>query len=108
MERIRLGLGTEVKMIIGMEPIGGEVTLAECNFVAKFFTKTGRFVSIGKEKMEKEDANSYVVVVPTKTMQAGDLHYVLEVDVEDSAADDGLRHEVSLPHDTGVTLVALV
>lgn len=89
----QVGLGTELKINVHIEPIG-KLHMSDYNFFAKFFTKETRVVSISKEDMIKEDDDNYLALLDTRNLTAGALKVIIEAEIPD-ADFKGYRTEVT-------------
>lgn len=98
-----IGLGTTVKVNIHIEPIGG-LHMNVLGFNAKFITGL-RSLIVKKEEMTKVDNDNYIANVNTGNLGAGQLHLVIQAEIPDADVLGGVRHEVTPPINTKITLV---
>ena len=88
------GIGTELKLNVGMDPIAG-IHLADIDFEVKIFShkRTGS-VTIGKDAAKKIDEDNYIVCVDTKLIGTGRYYMTFTAYIPDMDFPDGLRTEV--------------
>lgn len=98
-----IGLGTTAKVNIHIEPIGG-LHMNDLDFTAKF-TSGIRSLIVKKEEMTKVDNDNYIANVNTGNLGAGQLHLVIQAEIPDADVLGGVRHEVTPPINTKITLV---
>ena len=96
-------LGTEIKVNIGIEPIGG-MSMMDYNFECEFFCYTSRKVYIAKEAMIMQDKDNYVATLDSKNLGSGSLKCKITAYIPDVDFKDRLRTEV-LVIDTGIQIM---
>lgn len=98
-----VGIGTELKINIGIEPIDG-YTMDDYDFNAEFFVYRNKTVSVSKNDMVRVDENNYIALLDSNDVGSGRLMVVVTAYIPDSDFQDGLRTEVSRG-DTGIIII---
>lgn len=99
-------LGTELKINVHVEPIGG-LRMSDYGFECAFFVYANKKVVIEKKDMKKVDDDNYLAIIDSaKGMQIGRGTINMEITayIPDADFDDGLRTEKAIVC-TGVTIV---
>lgn len=104
MDNSVIGLGTELKINVNIEPIGN-LHMSDYDFTAKFFTRAVKPVVVNKSDMVQEDDDNYIALVDTRQMTAGMVQMVIQAEIPDADFKDGLRTEITMPINTGIILV---
>lgn len=94
--------GTELKLNINIEPIGG-ISMDEYDFTCEFYCSMMDSIVISKSDMHREDANNYVALLNSDRVSTGSLKCKITAYIPDADFDDGLRTEVQLLN-TGITI----
>ena len=94
--------GTELKINVHVEPIGG-IHLSQCEFTCAFFVYTNRALEVTKAEMIKVDDDNYIALVDSDKVGTGQVKMKIEVQVPDSDFPDGYRKEVANVC-TGITI----
>ena len=95
-------IGTELKINIHVEPIGG-LSMDDYDFQADFYVYRNRKVSVRKEEMIRVDENDYIAIVDTERTGMGKIRMRLTAYVPDEDLPDGLRTEIATV-DTDITI----
>lgn len=98
-----VGIGSDVKINITMEPLDG-MTLRATEWTCEFFAIRGK-VAVSKSEATMVDDNNYICPVDTTKIGKGELCAVLKVRIPDGSFPDGYRDEVTPPFYCGVTIV---
>lgn len=102
----QIGLGTELKINVHIEPIG-DLHMSDYDFSVRFYTKSGSpTVSIDKSEMREVDADNYIALVDTSGMTAGVVQMVVKALIPDTDSADLYRTEVTPPIVTDIMLVS--
>ena len=88
-------LGTELKINVHVEPIGG-IRMSEYDFTCVFYVYNNKCLEVRKRDMVKADDDNYIANVDTSKIGAGNLKMRFEAEIPDSDMNDGLRKEVEL------------
>lgn len=96
-------LGTELKLNVNIEPIGG-ITMDGYNWVAEVYCSPNRPTIIKKENAIRVDENNYILLVDTSICGSGALKCKITAEIPDSDFPDNLRTEVMIV-ETGVVVV---
>lgn len=115
MENSIIGLGTEVKINVYIEPITSirteenpektKLSMVDYDFNVRFFTRPNKSVTIGKTDMIMVDDDNYIAVVDTSDLGAGVLQMVVTAYIPDGdAGTDNLRTEVTPPITTNIQI----
>ena len=94
--------GSEIKLNIGLEPIG-ELSMDDYSFECEFFCYSNRRVALTKGEMIRKDKDSYIAVLDSKTLGTGSLKCKITAHILDADCPDGLRTEVLLIN-TGIQI----
>lgn len=100
----QIGIGTELKINVHIEPIG-DLHMSDYDFTAKFYTKAVKTVVVHKQDMIQVDEDNYIALVDTKTMTAGIIQMVVQAEMPDADFPDGLRTETTMPINTNISIV---
>lgn len=95
--------GTELKLNIGIEPIGG-LTMDEYDFSIEVYCFQNKAIKFGKADTIRVDANNYMVLVDTSALGAGELKCKVTAQIPDGDFKDGIRTEIAYV-DTNITIV---
>lgn len=115
MENSIIGLGTEVKINVHIEPLASipteenpdktKLSMVDYDFNVRFFTRPNKSVTIKKTDMIMEDDDNYIAVVDTSDLGAGVLQMVVTAYIPDGDAGiDNLRTEVTPPITTNIQI----
>ena len=87
MDNSIIGLGTEVKINVHIDPLPSSATeenpdkktmrMSDYDFNVKFFTRANKSVTIDKVYMVKQDDDNYIAVVDTSELGAGVLQMIV-------------------------------
>ena len=88
-----IGLGSEIKLNLNIEPVGG-YTMDDCNFIAEVYCKAKKSVIVEKEKAIRIDANNYLLPVDTQELGHGYIKCKVAAQIPDNDFADGFRTEV--------------
>ena len=100
---INPSIGTELKVAVSAEPVGG-IHLSEYDFECDFFVYRNQKITVRKDDMRKLDDDNYVALLDSSKLSAGNLLMRMTAHVPDTDFPDGLRTEV-VEVDTGIKLV---
>jgi hypothetical protein len=98
-------LGTELKINVHVEPIGG-IRMSEYDFTCVFYVYKNKCLVINKRDMTKVDDDNYIANVDTTKIGAGCLKMRFEAEIPDSDINDGFRKEVELV-DLNIPIIAV-
>lgn len=98
-------LGTEIKINVHVEPIGG-IRMSEYDFTCVFYAYKNKCLEINKREMVKVDDDNYIAKVDTSKIGAGNLKMRFEAEIPDSDMNDGFRREVELV-DLNIPIIAI-
>lgn len=97
-------LGSEMKLKIGIEPIGGK-TMDEYNFDCEFYCFPNRKMRVTKREMARGDENNYYALLDTRQLGTGMLKAKITAYVPDTyGGDDWVRTEVTTV-ETGICII---
>lgn len=99
-------LGTEFKINVHVEPIGG-FHMSSYDFECVFYVYSNKRVIITKSEMKKVDDDNYLAIIDTaKALQIGrgKVNMEFTAHIPDNDFNDGLRTEKAITC-TGVTIV---
>lgn len=88
-----LGLGTELKLNINIEPIG-EITMDDYDFEVDIWCSLKRIVTIAKSEAIRVDEKNYIVCVDSSLLGHGQIKAKVTAYVPDNDFEDGVRTEV--------------
>lgn len=88
-----LGLGTELKLNINIEPIG-EITMDHYDFEVDVWCSLKRIVTITKSEAIRVDENNYIICVDSSLLGHGQIKAKVTAYVPDNDFEDGVRTEV--------------
>jgi hypothetical protein len=94
--------GSEIKLNIGLEPIG-DYSMDDYGFECEFYCYSNRRVVLTKDGMLRQDKDNYVAVLDSKSIGTGSLKCKITAYIPDVDCEDGLRTEV-LSLDTGIQI----
>ena len=101
----KIFLGTELKLNINIEPIGG-MTMDDYDFevevICGSFKKSS--IVIKKEEAKKVDSNNYLICFDTAGLGAGKVMCRVTAHIPDGDFADGKRTEIT-EIDTGIEIV---
>lgn len=95
--------GTELKLNIGIEPVGG-LTMDEYDFSIEVYCYQNKAITFAKRDAIRVDANNYMVAVDTSATGAGELKCKVSALIPDGDFKDGFRKEIAIV-DTDITIV---
>jgi hypothetical protein len=102
----QIGLGTELKINVHIEPIG-DLHMSDYDFSVRFYTKSGSpTISTTKNEMVEVDTDNYIALVDTSGMTAGVVQMVVKALIPDADSADLYRTEVTPPIITDIMLVS--
>lgn len=96
-------LGSEIKVNVGIEPIGG-MSMEGYDFECEFYCYTSRKVYIAKDAMVMQDKDNYIATLDSRNLGSGSLKCKITAYIPDADFNDGLRTEV-LIIDTGIQIM---
>ena len=88
-----IGLGSEIKLNLNIEPVGG-YTMDDYDFVAEVYCKAKKSVIIEKQQAIRIDANNYLLPVDTQEVGHGYINCKVSAQIPDKDFADGFRAEV--------------
>lgn len=88
-----IGLGSEIKLNLNIEPVGG-YTMDDYGFVAEVYCKAKKSVIIEKQQAIRIDANNYLLPVDTQEVGHGYINCKVSAQIPDKDFADGFRAEV--------------
>lgn len=94
--------GTEFKILVRIEPVGG-IHMKDMRVSCVFYTRMDVPFAVSKDEMIYVDDDSYIALVDTYGMSSGVLRNRITCEVPDLDFDDGYRTEI-VDVETGVTL----
>lgn len=94
--------GTEFKILVRIEPVGG-IRMKDMRVNCVFYTRMDVQFAVSKDEMIYVDDDSYIALVDTSEMSSGVLRNRITCEVPDLDFDDGYRTEI-VDVETGVTL----
>lgn len=94
--------GTEFKILVRIEPIGG-IHMRDMRVNCVFYTRMDVPFTVSKDEMIYVDDDSYIALVDTSGMSSGVLRNRITCEVPDSDFPDEYRTEIT-DVDTGVIL----
>lgn len=103
MNEIIVYYGTELKLNVSIEPIGG-YSMDDYDFDVEFYCYSNRKVMLNKSALIKDDSNNYLAIVDTKNLGTGALKCRVTAQIPDADCNDGIRTEV-LVLDTGIQVM---
>lgn len=95
-------IGTEMKINIGIEPIG-DYSMDDYDFFCEFFCSPKSIIKIKKEEMIREDKDNYIAIIDSAVVSTGKLKCKITAYIPDTDCEDDLRTEVQLL-DTGIQI----
>ena len=99
----KIYLGTELKLNINIEPIGG-ATMSSYDWDVEMYCTPSKSQKILKADAVEIDDNNYVVLVDTNAIGTGALRCKLTAAIVDADFSDFKRNEVVVI-DTGIQIV---
>ena len=96
-------LGSEIKLNIGIEPIG-QYHMEDYDFECEFYCYSNRRVILGKDSMIGQDKDNYLAILDSKSLGTGVLKCKITAYIPDGDCEDGLRTEI-LVMDTGLQII---
>lgn len=96
-------VGSEIKVNVGIEPIGGK-SMKDYDFECEFYCYASRKIYIAKEAMLMQDDDNYIATLDSKSLGSGSLKCKITAYLQDADFADGLRTEV-LVVDTGIQIM---
>lgn len=96
-------IGTELKLNIHIEPIGG-VSMSGYDWEVEVYCLAKNAVTIKKEDAVQVDDNNYIILVDTTKVGAGRVKCKITAYIPDEDFEDGIRTEVC-GIDTGIDIV---
>jgi hypothetical protein len=94
--------GTEFKILVRIEPVGG-IHMKDMRVNCVFYTRMDAPFEVSKDDMIYVDDDSYIALVDTSGMSSGVLRNRITCEVPDLDFHDGYRTEI-VDVETGVTL----
>lgn len=88
-----IGLGSEIKLNLNIEPVGG-YTMDDYDFVAEVYCKAKKSVVVEKKQAIRIDANNYFLPVDTQELGRGYIKCKVTAQIPDKDFADGFRTEV--------------
>ena len=88
-----IGLGTELKLNINIEPIG-EITMDDYDFEVDVYCSLKRVQTIKKEDAIRVDENNYTLCVDSSLLGHGELKAKVTAFIPDGDFEDNYRTEV--------------
>ena len=88
-----IGLGTELKLNINIEPMG-ELTMDDYDFMVEIYTSLKRIQEIHKSDTIRIDENNYVACVDSEALGHGLVKVRVTAYIPDNDFEDGVRTEV--------------
>lgn len=98
-------LGTELKINVHVEPIGG-IRMSEYDFTCMFYVYKNKVLEVKKQEMVKVDEDNYIAKVDTSKIGAGNLKMRFEAEIPDSDMNDGFRREIEFV-DLNIPIIAV-
>lgn len=95
--------GTELKLNIGIEPVGG-LTMDEYDFTVEVYCFQNKAIKYSKADAIRVDANNYMVLVDTTSTGVGELKCKVTAQIPDGDFKDGIRTEIEMVS-TNITIV---
>ena len=95
--------GTEIKLNVSIEPIGG-LTMDEYDFKVDVFCSNSKVVSVKKDDAIRVDEKNYIVLVDTNIVGQGRLRCKITAELPDDDFADGYRTEIAII-DTGIDII---
>lgn len=97
-------LGTEMKLNISIEPIGGK-TMDDYDFVVEFYCNPSKKVAVKKNDMKREDNKNFIACLDTSSLGPGKLKCKVIAEIPDGDfKDDEKRTEVQVV-ETGIEII---
>lgn len=88
-----VGIGTELKLNVNIEPIG-DITMDDYDFEVDVYCSQKRITTIRKSEAIRVDDSNYIILVNTEPLGHGDVKVKVTAHIPDDDFDDGLRTEV--------------
>lgn len=98
-----IGLGSEIKLNLNIEPVGG-YTMDDYNFVAEVYCKAKNSVILPKEKAIRIDSNNYLLPIDTQELGHGGIKVKVTAFIPDKDFADDVRTEVVFI-ETGIEII---
>lgn len=95
--------GSEIKLNVGIEPIGG-YHMKDYDFECEFYCNTNKRIVLNNEMMIEQDDDHFLAVLDSKELGKGVLKCKLTAYIPDGDCKDGKRTEV-LVIDTGIQIM---
>lgn len=101
-----IGLGTELKLNINIEPLG-DITMDDYDFEVDIYCSLKRVQTIVKDDAIRVDENNYIVCIDSSLLGHGDLKAKITARIPDGDFDDNYRTEVVYLN-TDITIIKTV
>ena len=88
-----IGLGTELKLNINIEPIG-EITMDDYDFEVDIYCSLKRVQTITKREAIRVDSDNYILCVDSSLLGHGELKAKVTAFIPDTDFEDNYRTEV--------------
>lgn len=98
-----IGIGTELKLNINIQPING-FTMDDYDFVVDVYCKPKNTVTVTKAECIRVDKDNYIVCFDSEMLGQGDIKCKVTAYIPDRDFSDGLRTEVAFL-ETGITII---
>ena len=98
-----IGLGSEIKLNLNIEPVGG-YTMDDYDFVAEVYCKAKNSIVLTKDKTIRIDGNNYLLPVDTQDLGHGAIKVKVTAFIPDKDFVDGVRTEVVFI-ETGIEII---
>ena len=89
-----IGLGTELKLNVHIEPIG-DITMDDYDFEVDVWCSLKRIATVPKRDAIRIDKNNYLVCVDSSVLGHGIVKMKVTAHIPDDDFDDRLRTEVA-------------
>lgn len=98
-----IGLGSEIKLNLNIQPVGG-YTMDDYKFVAEVYCKAKKSVVVEKEQSIRIDNNNYLLPIDTQDLGHGVIKVKVTAYIPDKDFADDLRTEVVFI-ETGIEII---
>lgn len=98
-----IGLGSEIKLNLNIQPVGG-YTMDDFDFVAEVYCKSKNSIVLTKDKTIRIDSNNYLLPIDTQDLGHGVVKVKVTATIPDKDFSDGLRTEVVFI-ETGIEII---
>lgn len=88
-----IGLGTELKLNLNIDPIG-EITMDDYDFEVDVYCSLKKAHTVTKQDAIRVDENNYIICVDSALLGHGRVKMKVTAYIPDNDFDDGLRTEV--------------